>query len=249
MGMTTPLSNLSFRRLNSGSAIAEQASVGAGVHLGNNVTVYPQVNIGERSIIMDGAVLGRVPIANNTTNRLIASDFSDLSIGPESIIGCNSVIYTGSTLGRNVLIADLSSIREGCSIGEGVVIGRGVMVLYQCAIGNFTRIQDQAHLVGEMVVEDHVFIGMGVMTANDNDVYRSRFRTTPPEFQGPVIRRLAVIGAGATILPGVEIGKGALVAAGAVVTRDVPAWTIVAGVPARHVREIPDDWRQPDKDF
>jgi acetyltransferase-like isoleucine patch superfamily enzyme len=54
-----------------------------------------------------------------------------------------------------------------------------------------------------------------------------------------MIRRFAVIGPNATLLPGVEIGEGAFVAAGAVVTKDVPPWTMVAGVPARHFRDIP----------
>jgi len=62
--------------------------------------------------------------------------------------------------------------------------------------------------------------------------------------KAPTVRRWAVIGAGATVLPDVEIGEGAMVAAGAVVTKDVPPWTIVAGVPARHVREIPAGWRE-----
>jgi acetyltransferase-like isoleucine patch superfamily enzyme len=82
-------------------------------------------------------------------------------------------------------------------------------------------------------------------TTNDNDVYLRRFGiSTDGRIGGPKIRRLAAIGAGATILPGVEIGEGALVAAGAVVTRNVAAWTIVAGVPARVLRAVPDDWRQ-----
>ena len=242
--MTTRFTTVSFQRDASGRAIAEEAYVGASVHLGNNVTIYPRVRVGDRSVIMDGAVLGRIPLSNSTTTRPVRSAFSDLIIGPESIIGCNTVLYTGSKLGRNVLIADLTSIREGCVIGDGVVIGRGVMVLYECTIGSFSRIQDQAHLVGNMVIEEHVFIGMGVTTTNDNDVYRSRFGLVAPRFQGPVIRKFAVVGAGATILPGVEIGTGAMVAAGAVVTKDVPEWTVVAGVPARHVKSIPDDWRR-----
>ena len=60
----------------------------------------------------------------------------------------------------------------------------------------------------------------------------------------PVLRRYAAVGAGATILPGVEIGEGALVGAGAVVTRDVAPWTIVMGVPARVREPVPDAWRR-----
>jgi UDP-2-acetamido-3-amino-2,3-dideoxy-glucuronate N-acetyltransferase len=109
------------------------------------------------------------------------------------------------------------------------------MALYDCTIGRFSRIQDQVHLVGDMTVEEHVFVGMGTVTTNDNDVYLARFghRSTDQPQSGPTIRRLAMIGAGSTILPNLEIGEGAFVAAGAVVTRDVPAGALVMGVPAR----------------
>lgn len=193
---------------------------------------------------MDGAVLGRVPMANRTVTRVVRSEFAELAIGDGTIIGCNSVIYTGSQIGKRVLINDLTSIREGCVIDDEAVIGRSVMILYNCRIGARSRIQDQAHIVGNMVIEEDVFIGMAVTTTNDNEVYLTRFGLTDAKLQPPIVRRLAVVGAGATILPGVEIGEGAVVAAGAVVTRNVPAWTVVAGVPARHLREVAPALRQ-----
>jgi acetyltransferase-like isoleucine patch superfamily enzyme len=83
------------------------------------------------------------------------------------------------------------------------------------------------------------------VTTNDNDVYLRRFGlAAPSESRGPLLRRFAAVGAGATILPGLEIGEGAHVAAGAVVTRDVAPWSIVAGVPARVMRPVPDEWKQ-----
>ncbi|PIE32000.1 UDP-3-O-(3-hydroxymyristoyl)glucosamine N-acyltransferase [candidate division KSB3 bacterium] len=233
-----------FQADSHGRSLANDVNLGQGVHLGQQVTIYPKVSIGRRSVVMDGAVLGRVPLSPGTTNRRIESAYHELVIGEETVVGCNSVLYTGSRIGSRTLIADLASIREGCVLGDGVVIGRGVMTLYGCHIGNFSRIQDQVHLVGNMMIEEHVFIGMGVVTTNDNDIYCSRFGGDAPRLQGPVIRQFAVIGAHATLLPGVEIGKGAMVAAGAVVTKDVPAWTVVAGTPARYIKDIPHEWRQ-----
>lgn len=227
-----------------GSAVAEDAIIDDSVYLGNHVTVYPMVDIGPDSVVMDGAVVGRLPLSNANTTRPVLREFQRLSIGAGSIIGCNAVLYTGSRLGEKVLVGDLASIREGCTIGDGVIIGRGVMVLYQCQIGSHSRIQDQAHLVGNMIIEEDVFIGMHVTTTNDNDVYLTRFGLKPLDLRGPIVRRGAVIGAGATLLPGVQVGEGSIVAAGAVVVRDVPAWTVVAGVPARHLRDIAVDWRR-----
>jgi len=227
-----------------GCVIAEGVLIASNVYLGNYVTIYPKVQVDSEAIILDGAVLGRLPIPNATSTRSTPSDFIKLSIGAGSIVGCNAVIYTGSSIGKRVLIGDQASLREGCEIGDQVIIGRGVQVLYECKIGNRSRIQDQAHLVGNLIIEEDVFIGMGVMTANDNNVYLSRFGLEKLDLHGPVIRRFAVIGTGATLLPGIEIGSGAMVAAGSVVTKDVAPWTVVAGIPAKYLKDIPIDWRK-----
>ena len=218
--------------------------VAKSARLGRNVTLYPNAAVADKCMVLDGAVLGRPPIANRTLTRRVKTRLPALNVGKSCIIGCNAVLYTGSRLDENVLVGDLASIREGCRIGKGAVIGRGVMLLYDCRIGKGVRIQDQAHIVGNTVIEDHVFIGMGVVTTNDNDVYLSRFGLAPLRLERLTIRRYAFIGANATILPGVEIGEGAIVAAGAVVTKSVPAWTVVAGVPAAHLKDVPEDWRR-----
>jgi len=237
------LGQLQFQGASRGPVIAEGAHVGRDCHLGHGAVLYPGVAIGDECIILDCAVLGRIPISNGTTTRPISSGFGRLAIGDGTIIGAGAVIYTAATLGKRVLIGDLASIREGSRVDDGAIIGRGTMLLYDCIVGRFSRIQDQAHLVGNMIVEEHVFIGMGVVATNDSDVYLSRFgiNSTPP--RGPVVRRLAAVGAGATILPGIEIGEGAFVAAGSVVTHDIEPWTIVMGVPARAVRTVPNEWR------
>ena len=100
------------------------------------------------------------------------------------------------------------------------------------------RVIDGAILTGNMIVEPDVFIGPGVNSINDNDVYLKRFGLAPFGVQGPIIRRFALVGAGANLAAGVEVGMGAIVAPSAMVTRDVPSWTIVAGVPARVVRYV-----------
>jgi acetyltransferase-like isoleucine patch superfamily enzyme len=225
-------------------SLSPDTVLGDNVKIGNNVTIYPRVRIGDGCQILEGAVIGRIPISAGATNRPVMQEYAPVEVGVCSVIGCHVVLYTGITVGSQVLIADLASVREGCQIGDSAVIGRGVMVLYDVQIGPRTRIQDQAHIVGNAVIESDVFVSMGVVTTNDNDVYLTRFGMRPLKLQGPVIRRFAVIGANATLLPGVEIGEGAMVGSGAVVTKDVLPWTIVVGVPARHSANIPDDWRQ-----
>jgi acetyltransferase-like isoleucine patch superfamily enzyme len=212
---------------------SDDTCLGEHVQIGNNVTFYPGVTVGDGCRILDGAVLGRPPMSAGNVTRPLGDARPGLVIGAGSIIGANAVLYTGIRLGRQVLVGDLASIREGCVFSDQVVIGRGVMVMYDTHVGERTRVIDGAILTGKMLIEADVFIGPGVNSINDNDVYLKRYGLMPFEVYGPVVRRFALIGAGANLAAGVEVGVGAIVAPGAMVTRDVPAWTVVTGIPAK----------------
>jgi acetyltransferase-like isoleucine patch superfamily enzyme len=106
-------------------------------------------------------------------------------------------------------------------------------------IGSRTRIQTGAYITAYVTVEEDVFIAPMVVTTNDNFMGRTEKRLAL--MRGCTIRRGARVGGGAHILPGVEICEEAFVATGSVVTRDVPARTVVMGVPAKPVREVPAD--------
>jgi acetyltransferase-like isoleucine patch superfamily enzyme len=129
------------------------------------------------------------------------------------------------------MIGDSASIREETRIGNNTVIGRLVTINYNANIGSFVKIMDGTHITGNTVVEDEVFIGCLVATTNDNAIGTIPYDQA--RVKGPTVRRGAAIGSGAVLLPGIEIGTGALVAAGAIVTRDVPPSTTVMGVAAR----------------
>jgi acetyltransferase-like isoleucine patch superfamily enzyme len=223
--------------------LCDDTVLGNNVYIGNNVTFYPRVTIGDNCTIMDGAVLGRPPIATRTMTRPLMSNARPLVIGSNSIIGANAVIYCGSTIGNNVLIGDLASIREGCNCSNDVVIGRAVLVMYDTSIGERTRVIDGAILTGNMTIGPDVFIGPGVCTINDDDVYLKRYGLSPFMTQGPTIQRFALIGAGANLAAGVSIGVGAIVAPSAMVTHDVDDWTVVAGIPAKILRTVEPESR------
>ncbi len=234
----------SFELIANHCAVSRLSTVSRDAWLGHAVTIYPKCTIGSRTALMDGAVIGRPPLPTPTLSLAVSVGYRDLKIGADCRIGAHAVIYTGCEIGSSVLVGDLASMREDCKVADGSVVGRGVMMLAGVSVGARSRIQDQVHLAGDTVVEADVFIGMGVVTTNDNDIYLSRFGLVEPRIRGVIIRRFSVAGAGATILPGVEIGQGAMVAAGSVVTRDVPPWTIVAGSPAKKLKDVPSEWRR-----
>lgn len=207
--------------------IYEGAILFPNVKLGNNVTIFP------------GAVIGRPPLSSGATTRQVKiSELLPVEIGDNCIIGSNAVIYMGVKIGHHSMICDTACIREGCEIGNYTVIAMGVTVNYNTKIGSHVKIMDNAHITGNAIIEDDVFISTLVSTTNDNKMGRKQPTGQDWIERGPTIRRFAAIGQGACVLPGIEVGENAIVGAGAVVTRDVPPRVLVMGVPARIIREL-----------
>jgi acetyltransferase-like isoleucine patch superfamily enzyme len=99
-------------------------------------------------------------------------------------------------------------------------------------------------VVGSGIVEEDVFFAPGFTGAEDPDIYLTRFGLQEAKFKRIICSRFAVFGPNVTVLSGVEIGEGAFIAAGAIVTKDVPPWKMVAGSPARPFRDIPAEWKE-----
>jgi acetyltransferase-like isoleucine patch superfamily enzyme len=154
------------------------------------------------------------------------------------VICAHAIVFAGSRIGARTIIGDQAYVRERTTIGADTVVGRASGVDNDVSVGARVRIQSQAYVTGYSVVEDDVFVGPCAMTTNDDTMARLAKGTA---LRGATLRRACRIGGGAVLLPGVEIGEEAFVAAGAVVTSDVPARKVVMGVPARVVRDVPDE--------
>jgi acetyltransferase-like isoleucine patch superfamily enzyme len=164
-----------------------------------------------------------------------------VTLGDRCHIRSGTVLYSGVTLGDDCQTGHHVTIREDVSVGDRSVIGTGAVVEFEASVGSRVLVQTRAYVTARVLIEDDVFIGPGVTTTNDR---RMLWRRAGANLQliGPVFRSGCRVGAGAVILPGVEIGARAFVGAGAVVTRDVPALALVVGNPARIVRILePDD--------
>jgi acetyltransferase-like isoleucine patch superfamily enzyme len=215
-----------------------------GVTIGHRVRIHPNVVI-ERGVtiqagteVFPGCHLGKIPRGAGNLAREPVHGPATL-IGSDCAIGPGATVYLGVDIGAHVLVGDGASIREQCSVADHCVIGRHVTLNYDVVVGEGTKIMDHVWLAGAIRIGRNVFISGGVMTANDNAMGRHGYFEA--DVRGPTIEDDVVIGAGAILLPAITIGRGATIAAGAVVTRNVDPGALVRGVPARAAPPRPGD--------
>ncbi len=141
-------------------------------------------------------------------------------------------------VGLGTRIWAFAHVMKGAKIGGGCNIGEGVFVENGAVIGNDVTVKNGVAVWDLVTIEDDVFLGPACVFTNDLRPRGGRFKRPPTVFEATVIRRGATIGANATIVCGHEVGEYSMVAAGAVVTADVPPYTLVAGVPARRMAHV-----------
>ena len=196
----------------------------------NEVALSANVSLGEGCDLQPPCVIGKPPRGAGEGERT-------LTIGARAVVRPFTTIYAGSVIGARLQTGQGASIREDNQIGDDVSVGTNAVLEFGNRIGSRVRIHSGCFL--ELVtIEDDVFVGPHVVFTDDPHPMNC------PRYEdckgGAVVRRLARIGANSTILPGVEIGEGALVGAGSVVVHDVPAGAVVAGSPARVIKQVAD---------
>ncbi|MCW2966243.1 MAG: N-acetyltransferase, partial [Solirubrobacteraceae bacterium] len=207
------------------------------VTFGAHVVVHEGVQIGDGVLVQDHVVLGKPP-SLAPTSAAAGQPAGELVIEAGARVCAGAIVFAGAHVGEGAIVGDQSYVRERSRLGPQTVIGRGTAIDNDVTVGARVRIQTMVYITAFSVIEDDVFVGPCAMTTNDDTMMR---HDRSYALRGATLRRACRVGGGAVLLPGIEVGEEAFVAAGTVVTNDVPARGLVMGVPGRVVREVPDE--------
>ncbi len=225
--------------LGHGVVLMEGVRVGAHCQIGAYAVIHNDTVIGEGVRIDDHSVVGKLPMKAAASAVTKLRELPPLEIGDGVLIGAHVVVYRGAKIGARVMVADFASVREDVAIGAMTIIGRGVTVENKVEIGERCKIETEAYITALSSIGEGCFVAPEVTFTNDNFLGRTKERFK--YHKGVTLERGARVGANATFLPGITVGADALVAAGAMVTRDVPARMIVVGSPAKALRPVPEE--------
>ena len=192
------------------------------------MTVRVKPRVGAGLVADDGVIIG-YPSGRGGSGSLLLGEGARLRSG--------TVLYHGARIGDRFETGHHVVVREDTVIGDDVSVWSNSVVDYGCRIAHQVKIHANCYLAQFTRIEHGAFLAPGVVCAND--LYPGR-ADSAAAMTGPTIRAGAQIGANVTILPFVVVGDGALVGAGSVVTRDVPAGMVAYGCPAVAVRAVDD---------
>ena len=168
------------------------------------------------------------------------ADCSPVKLGNGARIRAGSIVYADVRAGDDFQTGHNVTIREKIVIGDHVVVGTNTVIDGNVVIGDFVKIESNCYIPTHVKIGSRVFFGPNVTLTNDRYPLKMRDAYKP---DGPVIEDGVTIGAGVVVCPGVRIGHDSFVAAGAVVTKDIPPNSMVIGVPGR-VRPLPEKLRE-----
>jgi acetyltransferase-like isoleucine patch superfamily enzyme len=211
--------------------IVRAVELGPGCRVGAFALIYGGAVLREGACVEEYALVGK-PEQGYAVGRVYPGTGASTVIGHEAIIRSGAVIYAGTEIGDGTVVGHHTLLRSFVRVGENSQLGHNLTVERACSIGAGVRCSPGSHLTSSCVLADRVFLGAGVRTVNDRElIWRDPHRL--PNLIPPRFDRGARVGSGSVILAGVTVGEEALVGAGSVVTRDIPAGMVAYGVPAR----------------
>jgi len=190
--------------------------------------IHKNVKIGKNARIGDFVIIGLPP-------KGIRDGEIETIIGDNAFIRSHTVIYAGNIIADNFQAGHNAMIRETNVIGNDVSIGTASVVEHHCKIGDNTRIHSQAFVCEYSIMEEGCWVGPCAVLSNTLHPLCPKAKDC---LKGPTLKKGVKIGANATILPDLIIGENSLIGAGAVVVKDVQKDSVVAGSPARVIKDI-----------
>jgi acetyltransferase-like isoleucine patch superfamily enzyme len=190
--------------------------------------VYAGVELGKDTVIEEYCVIGAPPRGKREGEL-------ETKIGFGAHIRSHTVIYAGNIIGERLQTGNKVNIRELNEIGDNVSIGTLSVIEHHVKIGDGVRIHSQVFVPEYTILEEGAWLGPNVVLTN------AKYPLSPDvkeSLEGPIIKKGAKIGANATLMPGIVVGENALVGAGSVVVKDVPAGAVVIGNPARVIKMV-----------
>jgi UDP-2-acetamido-3-amino-2,3-dideoxy-glucuronate N-acetyltransferase len=154
----------------------------------------------------------------------------DSTTNPDVFVHPSADVEDGAVIGAGTKVWHLAHIRNSATVGTDCVIGRNVYLDANAVVGSRVKIQNNVSVYQGVTIEDEVFVGPCAVFTND---LRPRATNTDWKITPTLVKRGASIGANATLVCGITVGEGAMIAAGSVVTKDVEPYTLVMGNPAR----------------
>lgn len=189
--------------------------------------IYPAALVG------DGAQLDPNTMVGYPTGRRIEE--RTLHIGPGAVLRTGTVIYEGSRIGARLQTGHNVVIREQNVLGDDVQVWSNSVIDYGCTIGNHVKIHSNCYVAQFTTIADNCFLAPGVTIAND---IHPGCAFSLECMRGPTLEEGVQVGVNVTLLPFIRIGAHSVIGSGAVVTEDVPPYSVVVGNPGRVVRTV-----------
>ena len=215
-----------------------------GVRFIGKSRILGQTSIGENSVVFEECVFGFPEQA--VIKELLAKnkepeeyDYPGTVIGKGAVVRPRCTFYSNVKIGENLRTGHNIIVREKTEIGDNVLLGTNVVIDGNTKIGSHVSIQSNVYIPTNTLIEDNVFLGPCCSITND----KYPIRPQKIVLEGAILRKGASVGSNAVIMPGVEVGEGAMIGGGSVVTKNVPAWKIVAGNPAKIIKDVPEEYR------
>ena len=229
--------------------IGRNVKLGKNVEIGTNVTIEDDVllgnntSLGDNVVVRKGAIIGDnviIGYRDIKPSQDVPVEPVVTEIGEGARIRSGSVIYQGTRIGSSSMVGHNTVIRENTIIGHDTYIGSLTAIEGDTKIGNHVGIHTQCHITKFCDIGDYTFIAPIFVGANDQPMLHMR-AGHGQNLVGFTTEKYVRIAVGVTVLPCVHFGEGCIVGAGSVVTKDVPSYKVVMGVPARVVKDAPKE--------